>query len=62
MKKREDNMNKNSVKAEFLGWQLDSAGEKLFPLFNIIGDHPKACSTVGVDTLKSLGIEVPKYQ
>lgn len=51
-----------NLTAEFIGWQLGGNGEKLFPLFNIRGDHPRANSTVGVETLRSLGIQVPYYE
>jgi hypothetical protein len=37
-------------------------GEKLFPLFNIMGNHERAGSTVGLETLQTLGITVPEYK
>ena len=49
------------VKATFLAWQRNEKGERLFPLFNIVGNHPKAGSTVGEMTLVTLGIPVPVY-
>lgn len=50
------------VWAEFLGWQLGLEGEKLFPLFNVRGEHARSGSTVTITTLQNLGIEVPMYQ
>ncbi len=47
-------------RAVFLGWQdLTDIGEESFPLYNVRGEHPKTGSTVGADTLRSLGIEIP---
>jgi len=51
-----------NVYAEFLGWWLGDNNEKLFPLFNIRGEHERAGSTVTDKTLISLGIQVPAYK
>lgn len=51
-----------TLTAEFLGWQLGRNGEKLFPLFNLRGNHPKNGSTVGLQTLRDLGVSVPEYK
>lgn len=51
----------NPVHAVFIGWQMDMDGERLFALFNIIGEgHPRNRSTVTETTLRELGIAVPE--
>lgn len=49
------------MSAIFIGWQLNSAGQKVFPLFNIIGGERNG-STVTDKTLISLGIEIPEVK
>lgn len=45
--------------AEFIGWQ-DMLDEPPQALYNITGKHYLSGSTVGTDTLKKEGIEIPK--
>lgn len=49
--------------AEFKGWQVFelTRGEVHIPLFNIEGEHPRAHSTVGPETLDTEHIPVPEY-
>jgi len=47
------------MKAIFIGWQEDIDAEP-FPLFNVEGG-PRDKSTVTLETLKELGIEIPPY-
>lgn len=54
-------MENNKVRAIFLGWQDDSTGHlKPFLLFNVVGG-PQDKSTLGIESLNKLGIEIPKY-
>lgn len=55
-------LSRAQVYAEFLGWQVGLNDERLFPLFNIRGNHPLSGSTVTVETLISLGIPIPEYK
>ena len=50
--------------AVFLGYQQSMIFVgKRFPLFNIIKkNHPYAGSTVGLKTLKKLGLKIPNYK
>ena len=52
------------VDAVFLGYQQSMIFVgKRFPLFNIIKkNHPYAGSTVGLKTLKRLGLKIPNYK
>jgi hypothetical protein len=46
--------------ADFLGWQETLKGN-FFPLFNItVADHPAYHSTVSEETLRGLGLRVPR--
>lgn len=48
------------ARAVFRGWQDQRPFGEPFALYNIIGEHPRQRSTVSAETLKELGIEVPK--
>jgi hypothetical protein len=54
------NNEKTTLSCSFLAYQESWGDYEAFPLFNIIGGERDG-STVALQTLEQLGIEVPKY-
>lgn len=57
---QKEDVTKGPARAEFIGYQEGLPEDTPIPLYNVMGESPRALSTVGSEELKSLGIETPK--